>query len=259
PRAEPEAGGGAEEEREEHQVGKAEARDAGLARDREAEGERRDAARMLEDPARRPPEDRVDVDPGDERGDQRHPGRALEDGEEDERGRRRSTKLREACDVDRAGGLEGACRGAECEREEEELHERRAPERERDVDEAEDGRHEQEREAGDGPPEREAWPRAGGRVVGGEGGREGDERGDAAAQYGGSSAHQGPSALKAFQKRVFAACSSSDSSTSGTTSASIVGVKRWRPSVSGSTGSASGNSTELRRRRRARPSRRRAW
>ena len=48
----------------------------------------------------------------------------------------------------------------------------------------------------------------------------------ARAQYGGSSAHQGPSALKAFQKRVFAGCSSSDSSMSGTKSASIVGVKR---------------------------------
>ena len=46
------------------------------------------------------------------------------------------------------------------------------------------------------------------------------------AQYGGSCAHHGPSALKAFQKAVFAACSSSASSMSGVTSASIVGVKR---------------------------------
>ena len=48
-----------------------------------------------------------------------------------------------------------------------------------------------------------------------------------ARQYGGCSDHQGPSALKASQNAVFAACSSSDASTSGVTSASIVGVNRW--------------------------------
>src|SRR5207247_3712295 len=38
---------GAEEEREKEQIRKAEARDAGLTRDREGEGERRDALRVL--------------------------------------------------------------------------------------------------------------------------------------------------------------------------------------------------------------------
>ena len=57
-------------------------------------------------------------------------------------------------------------------------------------------------------------------------------------QYGGCPDHQGPSALKAFQKPVFADWSSSDSSTSGVTSASIVGVNRWStPSAAGSSGS----------------------
>ena len=52
-----------------------------------------------------------------------------------------------------------------------------------------------------------------------------DEReGPPPAQYGGCSTHQGPRALKAFQNRVFASWSSSDSSTSGVTSAAIVGV-----------------------------------
>ena len=40
-------------------------------------------------------------------------------------------------------------------------------------------------------------------------------------------AHQGPSALKASQKARFVACSSSEASMSGVTSASIVGVNRW--------------------------------
>ena len=64
----------------------------------------------------------------------------------------------------------------------------------------------------------------------------------ARSQYGGCSAHQGPSALKAFQKRVFAACSSSDSSMSGVTSASIVGVNRWiSPPRSGRAGRRAGS------------------
>ena len=51
----------------------------------------------------------------------------------------------------------------------------------------------------------------------------------ARAQYGGSSEYQTPTALKAFQKAVFAGASSSAVSMSGTTSASTVAVKRCSP------------------------------
>src|SRR4029078_11037643 len=63
---------------------------------------------------------------------------------------------------------------------------------------------------------------------GGEGGEQRDARAGASrAQYGGSSDHQAPSALNAFQKRVLASCSSRDASISGGARASIVGVKVW--------------------------------
>ena len=64
------------------------------------------------------------------------------------------------------------------------------------------------------------------------------------AQYGGSSAHHVPSVLNADQKLVFAPCSSSDSSMSGVTSASIVGVNRCSsPGRSPSRGSVRGNAS----------------
>src|SRR5207249_6361379 len=104
-------------------------------------------------------------------------------------------------------------------------------------------------EEGDVPPGRDVRPRVGGGVVDGEGdGERGeDRRRPPTIQYGGSSAHQGPSALKAFQNRVFAGCSSSDSSMSGTTSAWIVGVKRASSPCVASTVSARGNSSSFRK------------
>ena len=78
-----------------------------------------------------------------------------------------------------------------------------------------------------------------------------------AHQYGGCSAHQGPSALKAFQKAVFAGASSSASSMSGVTSAWIVGVKRWSaPTAVVSSDRRAGSRDRSGTRRCARPWRR---
>ena len=59
------------------------------------------------------------------------------------------------------------------------------------------------------------------------------------AQYGGSSAHQDDD-LEAFQKRVFAGCSSSEVSTSGVTTAWMVGVNRCSSPSTSVNSSASG-------------------
>ena len=94
-------------------------------------------------------------------------------------------------------------------------------------------RQHQQRDDEDIRPVAELGKRAGAGVPGDEGHENGGERrSPPARQYGGSCAHHGPSALKAFQNAVFAACSSSAESMSGVTIASIVGVKRRTTPVS---------------------------
>src|SRR5262249_41025188 len=108
--------------------------------------------------------------------------------------------------------------------------------------EGEDGRDQHAGEDDDVPPVRQRRQRVDRVVPGGQAGGEREEREAATeAQYGGSSAHQAPSTLKAFQNAVFAGCSSSEASMSGTTSACAVGVSCCSSPSAGSTGCASGN------------------
>ena len=104
----------------------------------------------------------------------------------------------------------------------------RRRERQHDPVEQEDARHQHERQEGDVPPERDAAAaESAAKYHAAPAPSQAGERDRALpAQYGGSSAHQEPSVLNAFQNAVFAGASSSEVSMSGTTSASIVGVNR---------------------------------
>src|SRR5262249_16504130 len=120
----------------------------------------------------------------------------------------------------------------------------RSTKRKREVHEGENGRHEDERHPSHVPPRRRVPERARPRVVAADEDAEhgAEQEAPADRQYGGSAAHQSPSDLKAFQKAVFAACSSSEASTSGTTSASTVGVNYRNSPPAGSSGRDRGNS-----------------
>src|SRR5579859_4014836 len=201
---------------------------------------------MRDDVVRRPLPDRVRVDPRDQAGNEDDEPDRLEQPQEREADQRRSGKLAEVRDLAEPRGLEAP--RDQPERETRRKRSPPAPERQREIDEPEHGRDEDERDPGYVPPGRGVPERGRPGVVAGDRGRERDEQRDARAQaqYGGSAAHQSPSDLKAFQKAVFAGCSSSDASTSGTTRASTVGVNCWSTPSAASSGRDSGNSTVFR-------------
>src|SRR5256714_9726106 len=243
-----------EEEREEQQVGQAEVRRGRLAGDREGEREVREHVRVLRnDHLRRAAPDGVRVDPGDDQRHEHDPAQRLEVLEEREADERHGEELREVLrrvptgDVEhpgehaqrRADGEQSAC-GAK---------------RQHEPDEREARGDQYEAEERDVPPRRGVPETIVERVVEREGCQEPYQGGDTAylglrelpdPQYGGSSAHQLPRGLNAFQNWVFARASSSDESMSGTTSTWTVAVKRCSAPGLYSRASASGNSSEFR-------------
>ena len=193
-----------------------------------------DARLLGDDVIGRPAPNRDRVDPGDDRGDQHCPGDRLEVGEEPEAERRERVELgeveehvevrepeehrqdgeREPDEADAAGSSRAGGRA----RSRPYVAGKRTSDEEADVRlsgrPARAGRRPLRT-----PPARASRPRE---RAPSSGSARGEAQHEARAQYGGSSANQGPTALKAFQKAVFAGASSSAASMSGTTSASIV-------------------------------------
>ena len=123
------------------------------------------------------------------------------------------------------GQAEG--KGSCAEREDDQLDRPQPSQRQGEPDRGGERREHDDSVEGDVDARREAWQmRRYGRIPDEADEDDAERGGPAPAQYGGCSAHQGPSALNAFQNAVFAGASSSASSTSGVTSAWIVGVKR---------------------------------
>ena len=240
-----EARGGREEEREEDDVRRAEVHGAALAGDGERDRDLFEEARLfLDDVARRAEGDGPDVHPRHDRRDERDPPELLEERDEPETREREGRELRDVRHRAHADELEAHA------------HERRQPgdddeqvrpadphDGQREPDRGHERRQDEQRDHREIGAVRKLGQALGERAVGHESCEQPRERerAPAADQYGGCSAHQGPSALKAFQNVVFAAWSSSEASMSGVTSTSTVGVKRWSvPTESVEIGSASG-------------------
>ena len=187
-----------------------------------------DPGPLLDDVLRRTGGDGPDVDPRDEHRDERDPPQLLEEREEPEA---REREARQLGDVGgRVGSDQRESDGEDSgrDREPDERQRPQASERECEPDGGRKRREDDDGMERDVDSGRQTGEATGDRAVDREDDEERTERRRATpAQYGGCSAHQGPSALKAFQKAVFAGASSSASSISGVTSASIVGVYRW--------------------------------
>src|SRR5829696_1728076 len=240
PQPEPHRGG--KEEREEQQVGKAEVGGRPLARDPERERKRgEDLGLLVDDVSGRAAPHGQRVDERDDRGDERNPEHRLEERQEPEADQRHRHELREVRECVQARQRQQQREDGESHRGERELP--RPPEGQQEPHDGEHGRQQDEREPRHVPPQGGVPERLVDGVVRGEPSDEDRERAVASAQYGGRSAHQGPSALNAFQNRVFAGCSSRDSSMSGVTSAWTVGVNRWSSPAPCSIGLESGNSS----------------
>src|SRR5215210_5884175 len=236
---------GGEEDGEEEDVRRAEVRSVVLAGD--AEGDRdvvEEVRLLLDDVLRRAAPDGDRVDERNDRGDQNGPGDGLEPGEEPEAEQDESEELREVEEDVELGQAQE--HGERAEREPGGEQRGRLAERQQQPRDPERRGEEDEREEEEVRPEAGVPEMVGSGRVRRERGRQRRQRGPApVAQYGGSSAYHAPTALKAFQKAVLAGASSSALSMSGTTSASIVAVKRCRPGTAGSIASASGKKMAL--------------
>ena len=211
PTLRPNRADGGEEEREEEHVRRPDPRGVVCAWQGELHRHPFEHARsLLDDLAGGPAVDGVDVCPGDQRRDQHDPRQLLEQSQEPEPEERQSDELRDVerraqpCDVEQ-----------DAERDEPEPDGEQPPrvgEREEEPSDGERGGDQNDRDERDVEPVGDARQLRGDRVPYDERHEQPRERPTRppSAQYGGSSAHHVPSVLKAFQKLVFADCSSSD-------------------------------------------------